>query len=301
MRTRQQRLLNAVQRPDVYEEVLIDSGGVPVVLSVWRAGPNAPVVLFLPGTMTHPLFYEELLDAVNRAGLNVVGLHPQAHGKSPRMDRPLTFPALVQNGHDALTWLQGEFPDAPTVVMGSSQGGVLAMALAARNGLAGVVAHNVLDPELPSSLGVTRLPTSLGGGYDRLRRALTAAAAVAPGLPVPFEAYLDMDRVSRDPELVEFFHTDPLGRRSYPLGFLAGLVNADLSVMRDGSIRCPVVVLAAAGERLFRLDHVREVFDRIAAPDKQLVVLETDRHLVFNEALDVTLPVLLPLLVRLTR
>jgi hypothetical protein len=30
--------------------------------------------------MTHPLFYEEFLDALNRSGLTVVGLHPAAHG-----------------------------------------------------------------------------------------------------------------------------------------------------------------------------------------------------------------------------
>ena len=35
MRTRTQRLLNAVQRPEVYEEVLIEASGAPVVLSVW--------------------------------------------------------------------------------------------------------------------------------------------------------------------------------------------------------------------------------------------------------------------------
>jgi hypothetical protein len=39
MRTRGQRLLNAVQRPDVYEEVLIESRGVPIALSIWKGNP----------------------------------------------------------------------------------------------------------------------------------------------------------------------------------------------------------------------------------------------------------------------
>ena len=102
MRTREQRLLNAVQRPDVYEEVLIESRGVPIALSIWRGNPGAPCIVFLPGTMVHPLFYEELLDGLSRASFNVVGVHFQGHGKSPRVDQLYSFNTLVQNGRDAI-------------------------------------------------------------------------------------------------------------------------------------------------------------------------------------------------------
>lgn len=45
MRTTDQRTLNAVQRPDAYEEVVVDSGGAPVVLSgsIRRGTARAPV------------------------------------------------------------------------------------------------------------------------------------------------------------------------------------------------------------------------------------------------------------------
>jgi hypothetical protein len=39
MRTQEQRLLNALQRPDSYEEVLIESRGVPIALSIWKGTP----------------------------------------------------------------------------------------------------------------------------------------------------------------------------------------------------------------------------------------------------------------------
>lgn len=297
MRTPDQRMLDAVQRPEVYEEVVINSGGVPVVLSVWRAGPAAPAVLFLPGTMTHPLFYEEFLDALNLHDLTVVGLHPQAHGKSPRVRRPLTFRTLVRNGRDALRWMRAELPGAPLVVIGSSQGGVLALALASReDDLTAVFAHNVLDPDLPSSIGVTRFPRTWARAYQPVRTLTKAVAAAMPRLPVPFSAYLDMDRICRDRELVDMFYTDPLGRRSYPLEFMASLMHADLSGMRDGSITCPVRVIASSGDRLFTLDYTREVFAGIVAPDKRLLVIDSDKHLIFNEALDAVLPVLVPLI-----
>ena len=75
-------MLNEVQRPGAYRDDLIGAPGT-VALSVWEPDPGAPTVVFLPGTMTHPSFYEEFLDALSRAGLGVVGLHPAGHGKSP--------------------------------------------------------------------------------------------------------------------------------------------------------------------------------------------------------------------------
>jgi alpha-beta hydrolase superfamily lysophospholipase len=56
--------------------------------------------------------------------------------------------------------------------------------------------------------------------------------------------------------------------------------------MRDGSIRCPVLVLAGAGDRLFSFAYTRRVFDRIVAPSKELLVFEVDRHLLFNECVE---------------
>lgn len=294
MLTLEQRRLNAVQRPDAYREVLIDSAGLPVALSVWEGEPAKPAVLFLPGTMTHPLFYEEFLDALNRAGHTVVGVHAAGHGKSPRLrGRRLTFDDLVRSCIDAFAWLRREYPDTPATVLGSSQGGFLALALAARApGAAAVLAHNVLDPVLPDTVTVTRVPKWLAPAYPRLRPVLGALGRIAPGVPVPFGAYLDIARVTRDPDVVDRFYTDPLGLRSYPLGLLAGMLTTDL----PGPARCPVVVIAASGDPLFSLAYTRQVFARIDAPSKQLLVVDSDKHLLFTDALDVAVPAVLRLL-----
>ena len=292
MRTADQRTLNAVQRPAAYREVLIDSGGLPVALSVWNGPSGAPVVLFLPGTMTHPLFYEEFLDALNRTGLGVVGLHPPGHGKSPRLHRRrLTYRDLVRSAVDALTWVRREYPTSPAVVLGSSQGGVLALAVAAwSTGASAVFAHNVLDPALPSTLRVTRTPAALSPAYGPLRRGIGVLGRVAPRIPVPFDAYLDIPRVCSTPQVTDQFYTDPLGLRSYPLGLLAEMITTEL----PGPARCPVVVIAANGDPLFDLPYTREVFQRIQAPRKELLILDSDEHLIFTQALDVVLPVLVP-------
>jgi alpha-beta hydrolase superfamily lysophospholipase len=290
VRDRDQRLRNEVEHPERYEEVTVTSAGVPIVLSVWRGRPDGPVVVFLPGTMTHPLFYEEFCDGLAAHGITVVGVHGEGHGKSPRVGRPLRLQNLVTNALDATAWARKRFGRLP-VVVGSSQGGVLATIVATRDHhLAGVVAHNILDPALPASITVSRFPNFLQPFYGPFVRGIRMLATLAPRLPIPFNIYLDLARVCREQWSAEQFLLDPLGLRTYPLVFLADLFTADMTAMRGGTITCPVVVVAGSADPLFSLDYTRIVFARIAAPAKELVVFDTDHHLLFNECLPQVLP-----------
>lgn len=283
-------LLNAVPRPEVYEEVQVDSGGVPIVLSVWHAEPARAMVVFLAGTMVHPLFYGEFLDGLAAEGFTVVGVHSQGHGKSPRTGAPLSWDALVGNARNAVDYAADRF-GGPLVLMGSSQGGMLAMAVAACGGpLAGVVAHNVLDPADPSALRVTRFPSWLTVARRPLRWLVGLSGRLLAWLPVPIGAYLDLGRVCGEPESLERFRSDPLALRAYPSRFLASLFTADLSGMTDGSIRCPVVVLAATGDPLFPIADARRLYARIAAPAKRLVEIDLGRQLILTDCVPQVLP-----------
>lgn len=290
MRTQAQRLLAAVQRPDIYEEVMIASGGVPITLSIWKGDPGAPAIVFLPGTMTHALFYEELLDGLARAGFNVVGVHFQGHGKSPRVERLFSFNDLVQNGRDAVTYAIKRF-HSPVLVLGSSQGGMVAMALACSDGrMSAVFAHNILLPQLADSLRATRFPHWLRPFHKVMVRLMSAAARVAPRLEIPFRFYLQGQRVFGTEWTREQFYRDPLGHTSYPLAFLASLFAADMRGVSSGQISCPVVVIASTGDPLFPFDYIQRVYDQIKAPSKELLVFELNAHLIFNECLEEVLP-----------
>jgi alpha-beta hydrolase superfamily lysophospholipase len=299
MRDRDERLRNEVEHPERYQEVTITSAGVPIVLSVWHGRSDGPVVVFLPGTMTHPLFYEEFCDGLAAQGITVVGVHPEGHGKSPRVGRVLRLENLVTNALDATAWARERFGRCP-VVVGSSQGSVLAMIVATRDHeLAGVVAHNILDPALPASITVSRFPTFLQAAFGPFVRGIRLLAKLAPRLPIRFSVYLDLARVCREPWTAEQFLMDPLSLRAYPLAFLADLFTADMKAMGDGSITCPIVVVAGRGDPLFSLDYTQKVFARIAAPAKELVVFDTDHHLLFNECLPLVLDRVAELITRL--
>jgi pimeloyl-ACP methyl ester carboxylesterase len=233
MRNREQRLLNALQRPQAYEERLIESSGAPIALSIWRSDRDAPCVVFLPGTMTHPLFYEEFLDGLAQAGFNVVGVHYAEHGKSPRVKRLFSFEDLVQNGLDAVGYASERFL-SKVLILGSSQGAIVAMTLAKDERVGAVFAHNVLDTRLPQSLGVTRFPPILQPLYHGIPKTMRGVARALPRLPLPASFYLQEGRIFGEEWTREQFHWDPLSLRSYPLYFLASLFSADTSFLSSG-------------------------------------------------------------------
>ncbi len=288
-RSREASLLGHVQHPECYREAIIPSRGAPIALSVWEADAAAATVVFVPGTGVHPLFYEEFLDDLWQNGYTVVGVHPQGHGKSPRVPRVLRWRDLVGNAVQACSWA-AEHTRAPVVLLGSSQGGLVALLAAATGApVAGVIAHNVFDPNDPDAVMVTRLGAAQSA--QRPMQALLAAAAMlAPAVPVPITAYLDPERVFGAPWTRELFELDPLALRAYPLRFLADLVTADTRALYDGSLTVPVVVLAARGDPLFPLPGIQAVARRLAAPSVDLVVLDTDCHLILNEALGLAVP-----------
>jgi alpha-beta hydrolase superfamily lysophospholipase len=288
-RTWQERVLGHVEHPEIYRELMIHSREGPIALSVWRPPDARCTVVFVPGTATHPLFYEEFLNRLAAERCAVVGVHLGGHGKSPRSRRVLRWTTLVGNVVDAVAWATGEL-GLPVVLMGSSQGALVALLAAAEGtSVIGVVAHNVFDPNDPGSVEITRF-----GRFKRLdrqvRAALRGGARLAPRMPVPILAYLERDRVFSSPATAELFDADPLNLRSYPLRLLADLLSADTTGLYDGRLGAPVVVLAGRGDRLFPLDRVRAAASRLVAPQVDVVVVDADCHLILNEALASSVP-----------
>jgi len=266
-----------------YREVLIDSAGTSIALSLYTAGEGCPCIVFIPGTMTHPLFYDDFLSLLAGSGYNVAGVHLLSHGKSPRQKKLFTFADMLQNVRDTVTYCLDNV-NKNVILMGSSQGGILSLAAAGMdNRIKAVFPHNVLLPSLSSSIQITRFPHYIKPFHKPLTSMIKLAARVAPGLQLPPSFYLDFDRVSRSKELVDLFFCDPLNLKSYPLCFLVSLFTADLSKVSDGSIKCPVVIVASTGDTLFPYSYCLEVFEKIAAPHKEMLVFDEPYHLIFNE------------------
>lgn len=285
MRTDEQIILNQSGYKD-YSEVIINSAGISIALSIYNSGKNHPCIVFLPGTMTHPLMYDDFLSLLAENGFTVAGVHFLSHGKSPRERKLYSFQDMLQNVSDTITYCH-ENISTNIILMGSSQGGILSIAAACSdNRIKAVFPHNILLPDLGSSIYITNFPHFLKPLSPFLKSIIKLAALIAPSWQIPVTAYLDFKRISPSENVKTFFYSDPIGLTCYPLHFLSSLFNADLSKIKDGSIKCPVVVIASKGDTLFPFSYCVQVFDLIAAPRKEMLVFDEPYHLIFNECAD---------------
>ena len=136
----------------MYKEVGISSNNVPITLSIWYTERSSPTIVFLPGTMSHPLMYENFLCGLSERGFNIIGIHYLSHGKSPKIKKNYTMEDLLHNVYDATTYGIENFGEN-IAVMGSSQGGILAAMAAGRDTrLKAVFPHNIMLKLHPDSL-----------------------------------------------------------------------------------------------------------------------------------------------------
>lgn len=264
-----------------YSEHEIDSGNARIVISVWepQQQPEANIV-FIPATMLHALFYEQLLSGFAAHGFAVFGLHPVGHGKSPRDTKRYTISDIVQNSRDAVTFALERY-QLPVIVIGSSQGGLVAAELAAEDErIAAVFANNIMLAELPQSISITKFPQFIRFIYRPVQTAMKIMAKLSPDSTMPLSFYLKGERVSSDHRIWEMVEKDELCLSRYSLYFLNSLFTTRFTGLTDGSIRCPVFILANSGDKLFTSSYIKLVFERIKAERKEIVPFNFGDHMI---------------------
>ena len=266
--------------PDTeYSEHVIQSGQSHIVLSVWEPREPEAVVIFIPATMIHPLVYESLLLCFAEQGFAVVGLHPVGHGKSPRDVKRYSLRDIVQNGCDAVSFALERYA-LPVIVMGSSQGGTVAAAIAAADErVAAVFAHTVMLSELSDSIEITRFRKWLRYVYRPAKGLFKIFAFFRPDLELPSYFYLDPTRISADTVVWEMLANDELCLTHYSVHFLASLFTTRFHGLTDGSIRCPLYMMTDSGDKLFPETYIKKVFEHIRAQRKEMITFHFGDHM----------------------
>ncbi len=262
--------------------VRIPSQGTSIALTVLENHPHAVTVLFYAGTMASPTMYTLLLHELHRLGCNVVGIHTMSHGESPKEKKLFTLSDLVQNGKDAHSWARKHF-SGPIVVSGHSQGGILALAHALNAPSQGelqvdaIFPIGLLLPHKDDAIFITRL-ASLHAYKKPFLALLRFFDGFIPFLPIPFIAYLQIQRVLKNAYKVYIPRQG--NRLSYPLRFISSLFHADFSQAEiAGHIHCPLILLTAKNDVLFPLSLMEKTLGSIQAPSKKCIVIDGGGHL----------------------
>ncbi|MGV0743665.1 alpha/beta hydrolase [Mycolicibacterium sp. XJ870] len=248
-------------------------GGVRIVYDVWTPDiePRGVVVLS-HGYAEHAGRYHHVARRFGAAGLIVYALDHRGHGRSGGKRVYLRdMSEFVGDFHRLVGIAAGEHPALPRIVLGHSMGGGI------------VFTYGV---EYPDEYTAMVLSGPAVHAQDGLSPLLVVAAKVlgkvAPGLPVE---KLDADAVSRDPEVVAAYKSDPLVHQGrLPAGIARALIGVGETMpQRASALAAPLLVVHGEKDRLIPVAGSRVLVECIASQDVHLKVYPGLFHEVFNE------------------
>lgn len=251
------------------------SAGAGSKLFFQRWLPEAPpraVVLLAHGYAEHLGRYEHVAARLNREGIAVFAVDHWGHGRSdgargfvPR------FSAFCDGMTSLLDMAKAEFPDLPRIVIGHSMGGLIATAhlLSHQSDYAGAI---LSGPALKPGEPPTAATLLIGRLLSRF-------------LPKAGILQLDSAAISRDPDVVAAYRTDPLvhtGKMS------ARLASEMLDTMahvqaQAAQISLPLLIVHGSKDTLAAPEGAQEMFARATSADKRFELLDGLYHEVFNE------------------
>jgi pimeloyl-ACP methyl ester carboxylesterase len=224
-------------------------------------------------------FTESLLSGFAERGFAVIGVHPIGHGKSSRDIKRYTIRDIVQNGRDAVTFAIERY-FLPIIVMGASQGGLVAAAIAAEDErVAATFPNNVILVELPDSAGLSHFPKWMWCMHRPMKVLFKFFALLFPDLQIPVRFYLKYKRICSNRAFWNMALEDSLCLRHYSLYFLSSLFTTHFPGLTDGSIRCPLYLITDSGDGLFTKSYVKKVFERLQAPHKEMITFHLNDHM----------------------
>jgi alpha-beta hydrolase superfamily lysophospholipase len=169
--------------------------------------------------------------------------------------------------------VRGLHPDRPLVLVGHSQGGLVALyhALRRPEGLAGIVLSSPF-------LGIH--PRARPGTLRRL-----LASVLTPLMPRLLQkTKVNTNRLSHDPEVGSAYRADPLVSRAVSLGWYAALQQAFAYVQAQaGALALPALVLASPDDPLADPDATRAFLAKAPAGWAEGVWFPGLYHELFNE------------------
>jgi alpha-beta hydrolase superfamily lysophospholipase len=258
-----------------FEANLKSKDGIDLFVRGWEpdAKPKA-VIALVHGHGEHVGRYQHVAKAMTDAGYVFAGFDLRGHGRSGGIRGHFpSWDAVMQDIKDFFAFLTTRYPDLPQFLYGHSLGGLIVLTYALKNkkGLKGVIATGA---GLRSQV------------HDQKMKVILAKVlgSIAPTALIP--TGLDGTILSRDPEVIKAYNSDPLVHDRMSLGFgKAGLNATDYAWEHAGEFSVPLLIMHGAADRN-TYPHGSADFSRLAAkhnPDVTLKLWDGLYHELHNE------------------
>ncbi len=254
------------------EDQLAGAAGVRIFWQAWvPEGTPRAVIVIAHGASEHSGRYEHVAVRLNAEGYAVYAIEHRGHGRSEGRR------ALIDRLDNAVADLDGlvsiaveRHPGVQVFLLGHSMGGAIAVRYAVLHGdrLAGLVLSGPLAA-LDAAPAVQRI-------------AARVLSALTPGLPV---VGIDSTLVSRDPEVVQAYTSDPLVYHGkLPARTVNELANGIEAFPEQAArITVPTLIMYGTADALCPPAGSVMLNERIGATDKTIKAYDGLYHEILNE------------------
>ena len=215
--------------------------GVTFRIQGWEPDHGSPkaLVALVHGLGEHVGRYTHVAQAFTDAGYALVGFDLRGHGKSggarghfPSLD------VLMQDIRQFFKYMVTKYPEIQHFLYGHSLGGLLSLTYAIQfsNGLKGVM---VTGSALRSPLQEQKVKITMA----------KLLGTIAPTVTIP--SGLEAAAISRDPEVVRIYTSDPLVHDKTSMGLGKTAINAvDLCFTRAKDFAPPLLIMHGKADRI---------------------------------------------------
>jgi acylglycerol lipase len=254
------------------EDTLTVRGGAEIYWQTWQPEDEQPeaVVCLAHGLGEHSGRYGHLAERFTDSGYAVVAHDHRGHGRSSGSRGDLRIPEAVADVAEVIDRTRASYPDTPLIVYGHSLGALITMTYTAQSGGEGVTAQVASAPALDSELREQRLKFA----------AANLLGQFIPAVTIP--TGLDPEGVSRDPEVVAAYKSDPMVHDKGSLGLAKQTFAAMDDMMRRTYFPVPLLMLHGTADRLTVPAASKTFVDRVTG-DVTLIEYEGMYHEPHNE------------------
>jgi acylglycerol lipase len=254
------------------DESFSGARGLRIHVRTWLpAAPPVGVLVIAHGFAEHGGRYAAVAERLVAAGIAVRAPDHRGHGLSEgKRTSIVRFADYVDDLSTVIAGARERWPSLHLVLLGHSMGGLIALDLAVRQTIP--LEGLVLSAPAACPREVSKFTLALG-------RVLSRVAPNAGVLRLP------LNRISRDPAVVDAYNNDPLVFRT-PIRARLGAEMLDAMDRVDAglpSLRVPLLVMQGTADGLVDPGCGPHVYVRAGSTDKTLRMYDGLWHEIFNE------------------
>jgi acylglycerol lipase len=246
--------------------------GLRIRYRTWLpAGPPTGVVVIAHGFAEHGGRYAPLAARLVADGLAVRAPDHRGHGLSEgKRTSVVRFDDYVDDLTTVVEQAREEWASRRVILLGHSMGGLIALRLAVRASVP--IDGLVVSAPAACPRDVSRVKLMLGRALSRL----------APNIGV---LRLPLNRISRDPAVVDAYNHDPLVFRTPIRARLGAEMLTAMDRVEAGlpGLRTPLLVMQGTADGLVDPGCGPHVYERAGSADKTLKMYDGLWHEIFNE------------------